>query len=62
MCNLKHKTDEHKGKKKKQQTRKQTFNYRKQTEGYWKGGMHWDRLNGKWALTRALVMRSGYCM
>ena len=34
MWNLRNKTDEHRGKKDRQ-TKKQTPNYREQTEGYW---------------------------
>ena len=39
MWNLRNKTSKKRGKKKKErQTRKQTFNYREQTDGYWRGG------------------------
>ena len=38
MWNLRNKTDEHEGKKREEQTIKQTLNYREQTEGCWRGG------------------------
>ena len=37
MWNLRNRTNEHRGEKERQ-TKKQTLNYREQTDGYWKGG------------------------
>ena len=44
------------------QTKKQTLNYREQTDGYQKGDGWEDGLNRQWGLRRALGMSTGYCM
>ena len=48
MWNLRNKTDEHRDRDREGggQTRKQTFNYGEQTEGYWKEGGQGYGLNG----------------